>query len=392
MDLEQIIKRLDWLDDERRKDKLTIATLEEKVNNLAGNIPSLLQQIKEQSLELARLAGAMPRFDQLETMIGQVRVETNRTVEAAERQRIERDRDIEKQRRADVESLNIAIGDVRKGLDPIPELRRSLQARVEEDFRLGRLIEELELKLTESMRGDEEYRRAQKLLEDAQRQDTKRLTDLQGEVAALRKRMEEQRGKSDLNAESLRKIEMRLSEFQAAEGERRQAQTAFIEKQNLLQVERDRVWKEWKVRFEVIEKSAQNLDAQLQALDATHRSIKRAQEGFEEISQRFERRINEITEMQRLSEDRFRQEWVSFKADDQKRWTNYTLSQEETQREVNRQFEKINERLVALEDNAQDNRDLQRQIVEETQKRLQSLLSTAHDWMEQYDKTFGQSR
>lgn len=392
MDLEQIIKRLDWLDDERRKDKLTIATLEEKVNNLAGNIPSLLQQIKEQSLELSRLAGSMPRFDQLETMIGQVRVETNRSVEAAERQRIERDRDIEKQRRADVESLNIAIGDVRKGLDPIPELKRSLQARVEEDFRLGRLIEELELKLTESIRGDEEYRRAQKLLEDAQRQDTKRLTDLQGEVAALRKRMEEQRGKSDLNAESLRKIEMRLSEFQAAEGERRQAQTAFIEKQNLLQVERDRIWKEWKIRFEVIEKSAQNLDAQLQTLDATHRSIKRAQEGFEEITQRFERRINEITEMQRLSEDRFRQEWVSFKADDQKRWTNYTLSQEETQREVNRQFEKINERLVTLEDNAQDIRDLQRQIVEETQKRLQSLLSTAHDWMEQYDKTFGQSR
>lgn len=392
MDLEQIIKRLDWLDDERRKDKLTIATLEEKVNNLAGNIPSLLQQIKEQSLELARLAGAMPRFDQLETMIGQIRVETNRTVEAAERQRVERDRDIEKQRRADVESLSIAIGDVRKGLDPIPELKRSLQARVEEDFRLGRLIEELELKLTESMRGDEEYRRAQKLLEDAQRQDTKRLTDLQGEVAALRKRMEEQRGKSDLTAESLRKIEMRLSEFQAAEGERRQAQTAFIEKQNLLQVERDRIWKEWKIRFEVIEKSAQNLDAQLQALDATHRSIKRAQEGFEEITQRFERRINEITEMQRLSEDRFRQEWVSFKADDQKRWTNYTLSQEETQREVNRQFEKINERLVTLEDTAQDIRDLQRQIVEETQKRLQLLLSTAHDWMEQYDKTFGQSR
>ena len=392
MDLEQIIRRLDWLDDERRKDKLTIATLEEKVNNLSGSIPSLLQQIKEQSLELARLAGAMPRFDQLETMIGQIRVETNRTVEAAERQRVERDRDIEKQRRADVESLNVAIGDVRKGLDPIPELKRSLQARVEEDFRLGRLIEELELKLSESMRGDEEYRRAQKLLEDAQRQDTKRLTDLQGEVAALRKRMEEQRGKSDLNAESLRKIEMRLSEFQAAEGERRQAQTAFIEKQNLIQVERDRVWKDWKVRFEVIEKSAQNLDAQLQALDATHRSIKRAQEGFEEISQRFERRINEITEMQRLTEDRFRQEWVSFKADDQKRWTNYTLSQEETQREVNRQFEKINDRLVTLEDSAQEIRDLQRQIVEETQKRLQALLSTAHDWMEQYDKNFGQTR
>lgn len=392
MDLEQIIKRLDWLDDERRKDKTTIATLEEKINTLAGSIPPLLQQIKEQSLDLARLSANMPRFDQLEAMIGQVRVETNRAVESSERQRVERDRDIEKQRRADMEALNIGIGDVRKGLEPIAELKRSLQARVEEDFRLGRLIEELEQKLVESTRGDEEYRRALKLLEDAQRQDTKRLTDLQGEVAASRKRLEEQRGKADVNADSLRKIEMRLAEYQAAEGERRQAQTAFIEKQNLLQVERDRVWKDWKVRFEVIEKSAQNLDAQLQTLDATHRAVKRAQDGFDEISQRFERRINEITEMQRLTEDRFRQEWVSFKADDQKRWTNYTLSQEETQREVGRQFEKLNERLVLLEDLTQEMNDLQHQFSEETQKRLQSMLSTARDWVEQYDKTFGQNR
>jgi len=392
MDLEQIIKRLDWLDDERRKDKTTIATLEEKINTMAGSIPPLLQQIKEQSLDLARLSANMPRFDQLEAMIGQVRVETNRAVESSERQRVERDRDIEKQRRADVEALSIAIGEVRKGLEPITELKRSLQARVEEDFRLGRLIEELEQKLVESTRGDEEYRRAIKLLEDAQRQDTKRLTDLQGEVAASRKRLEEQRGKADMNADSLRKIEMRLAEYQAAEGERRQAQTAFIEKQNLMQVERDRVWKDWKVRFEVIEKSAQNLDAQLQTLDATHRAVKRAQDGFDEISQRFERRINEITEMQRLTEDRFRQEWVSFKADDQKRWTNYTLSQEETQREVGRQFEKLNERLVLLEDLAQEMNDMQHQITDETQKRLQSLLSTTRDWVEQYEKTFGPNR
>ena len=95
--------------------------------------------------------------------------------------------------------------------------------------------------------------------------------------------------------------------------------------------------------------------------------------------------------MQRLTEDRFRQEWVSFKADDQKRWTNYTLSQEETQREVGRQFEKLNERLVLLEDLTQEMNDLQHQITDETQKRLQSLLSTARDWVEQYEKSFGQN-
>ena len=75
------------------------------------------------------------------------------------------------------------------------------------------------------------------------------------------------------------------------------------------------------------------MDVQLQEWDAIQRAAKRAQESYEEIVQKFERRINEITEMQRLAEDRFRQEWVTFKADDQKRWTSFTLSQDETHKD-----------------------------------------------------------
>ena len=119
-----------------------------------------------------------------------------------------------------------------------------------------------------------------------------------------------------------------------------------MEKQNLGVMERDRTWRDWQARFEQVESQSLNLDSQLQSLDATHRAVKRSQETFDEISARFERRINEITEMQRLIEERFRQEWVSFKADDQKRWTNYTLAQEEQNRELNRQFGKSEERVV----------------------------------------------
>ena len=166
----------------------------------------------------------------------------------------------------------------------------------------------------------------------------------------MRKRLDEQRGKVDLVSDGMRKVDARINDLQAAETERRQAQTAFVDKQNMAYMERERIWKDWQGRFEVIERQAAGLDAQLQALDTTNRSVKRAQEAFEEITQRFERRINEITEMQRLTEERFRQEWVAFRADDQKRWTNYSLVQEEQQRELSRQFERFSERITPLED------------------------------------------
>ncbi len=391
MDLEQLEKRLDWLESERRKDKTIIATREERIGSYEGDLPALRQQIKELNSEVIRLTAMLSKFDQLDAAVQQVRIDLTRSVETLDKTRQERERELEKVRLADLEPLRQQIGEVRKGLEPIPDLRKMIQLRVEEDFRLARLIEETNQKALEYRRGDDDFRRSIKLLEEQQRQDTKRVTDLQGEVAAVRKRQDEQRGRVDLVTDATRKMEMRIGELGAAESERRNAQAAFIDKQNMASLERDRIWKEWQTRFDMIERQGVGLDTQLQAIEATHRQIKHSQEAFDEITQRFERRINEITEMERLNEDRFRQEWVAFKADDQKRWTNYSMVQEEQQRELVRNYDRYNERIVSLEDLTQELQDLLYQVKEENQKRLQSLLALAHEWVEQYDRVFGRA-
>jgi chromosome segregation ATPase len=160
----------------------------------------------------------------------------------------------------------------------------------------------------------------------------------------------------------------------------------------LYQVERERVWKEWEARFAVIESQTADVDANLQTLDATHRAVKRTQQVVEEITQKIERRINEITEIQRLAEERFRQEWVTFKADDQKRWTNYTLTIEEQRNDSIRQYEKITERVRTIEDSIQEIQDILQQMTEQTEKRLQSLLTVAHEWATSYERSIGRPR
>jgi len=392
MDNEQLEKRLEWLEDERRKDKLLVATLQDRIANLEEKTQPIDQRFKELEGEVTRIATSLLRFNQIETAMAQMRQELSRMIQDIEKQRSEKEREIEKIRLADNESVNRSLGEIRKTLEVLPEIRKTLQARAEGENRLGREIEELEQKILLIRRADDEYKRQIKLLEESQRQDAKRLTDLQGEVTALRKRQEEQRGKIDLNADSVRKIETRISELTAAESERRQSQIAFMEKQNMLAIERERVWKDWQVRFEQIEAQSSNLDNQLQSLESTQRAVKRAQEAFEEITNRFERRINEITEMQRLVEDRFRQEWVSFKADDQKRWTNYTLAQEEQQRELLRSVGKLEERLMLLEDLIQEFQDFSHQITEETTSRLQSLLALVRNWNEEQEKAISRKR
>ncbi|MEA4908415.1 MAG: hypothetical protein GYA17_05120 [Chloroflexi bacterium] len=390
MDLEQMIKRLEWLDDERRKDKTIIATLEKRLLGIEGTVTSQAESLREMGSDITRVGTSITRFDQIDAAIAQIRVEFSRSMDAYEKQRVEAARESERVRREDLEQLNKAIADIRKGVEPLAEIKRNMQARVEEEYRLGRLIDELEHKIQDTHRADEEQRRSQRLQEETRRQDSKRLTDLQGEVSAMRKRLDEQRGKLDLAADNVHKVEMRIGDLIATEVERRQAQTSFIEKQNMLLFEREKTWKEWQAKFEEISKQSVNLDAQLQAIDLTNRSVKRSQEAFDEITQRFERRVNEITEMQRLVEERFRQEWVTFKADDQKRWTNYTLAYDEQNRDQLRRIEKLNDRMGSLEDITQDLRDTLEQANEETQKRLQSLLALIHQWVDAFERTVGQ--
>jgi len=386
MELEELSKKIEWLDSQRRKDKTTISSLENKLTNMEGTVKTLQDENKQLSNEVARLTAGSARFEQLENSIGQARVEFGRQYELAEKTRIDREKDTDKIRRADMEANARLLGEVKKALDAVADVKKSLQSRIDEDFRLAKLIEECNARSTDALRMGEEYDRARRIILETQRQDTKKVSDNQAEIASMRKRLEEQRGRMDLSLESIRKLEIRLTEFQAAESERRQNQTAFIERHSLLQVERDRIWKEWEQKFAQVEKESTEFESLLVELEGLRRSLKHSQDGFDDITQRFERRINEISEMQRLSDDRFRQEWTGFKGDDQKRWTNYTLSQEEIQKDFNNQLNSLMERVIALEDLSQELSDLTRSTNASSRLFLTNTLSLMREWIDSIDR------
>jgi chromosome segregation ATPase len=392
MDLDQLQKRIQWIEDDRRKEKDSIALLDSRLLAMEGGISAVTQQIKDLSSELTRLSAVVLRMDQYDQNILQTRLESKKALEDLEKEIRQRLDETDKLRRIEVKTIESSVIDVRKELEVLPKLDKGIQARIEDDTRLRRLIDELRDRIEAVRLEEEEYTRTYRLLEDGRRQDSKRIVELQGEVTALRKRADDQRGQTELLNTNLRKTETRLNELVNVEAERRDAMSGFLDKQAMTQVERDRIWKEWQIRFENIEKQAVDVESQLLVLDSTHREAKRAQSVLEDLTQRVERRINEITEIQRLSEDRFRQEWVTFKADDQKRWTNYTLTQEEQRNEATRQYENLAEKATHLEDELQEVQDLLEQANEQAEKRLQSLLALTHDWVSAYERSIGRTR
>ncbi len=376
MELEQMTKQLIWLDEERRKDKQLISNLEERINSLENKLPPLERQEKDIEAQVTRLGSIISRIDEFEEFLLQLRIETKQLVEDHSKQEKKREEELEKARRTEIRTLEANSTEMRKELEQLPEIKRNLKNRVEEELRLSRAIDEVRNHMETVRRSEEEYTRTIRVVEDGRRQDLKRITDLTGELSAVRKRSEENSGKLELASATIKKIETRLNEILAVESERREAVSNFLDSQSLRDVERERQWKEWQSRFEQVETQAKEIESSLQALDATQRAVKRSQQMVDEITQKLERRITEITEVQRLTEERFRQEWTTFKADDQKRWTNYILTMEEQRGESQRQHEKLVEKVTHIEDEIQEIQDLLQQVNEHTEKRLQSLLSS----------------
>jgi chromosome segregation ATPase len=300
---------------------------------------------------------------------------------------------VTKRHHEDLLPLHKAIDELRRSIEiEFPPIKRDIKARILEETRLNEAIKELKPPIDQAVRIAQESARAQHVFEESKKQDAKRVADLQGELTSLRKRIDETKSKIDLNSDGFKNMDNRIKEIQLSEMERKAAQVTFIEQQTIAQIDRDRSYKEWKEKFDSIKLQTEAFDAQVVKLEETLRTAKRAQETYTELNTKLERRINEVTEMQRLAEDRLRQEWVTFKADDQKRWTGYTLSQDEGTKDVRRLVLKLEERIAPLNEHIETIQDQMHQTASATEQQLQELMNVAHEWLSAYERIMGHGK
>jgi len=393
MEFEQIIKRLDWFEKERNKDKEIIISYKEQIASLEISLKAANQQIKALSKKVEDLTVATnaARFDQFDVMLAKQRADLNKIIDENEKRSQRREKEAVRRHQLQLEEISKSVADLKKTFTP-GEYDKKFKERADELHRVYTSISELEKRIDEAVDANQGIHLSIRALEEARRTDLKRVADIQGEITAVRKRAEDGREKIKVTADSIRNMDMRINELLTSEFERKQAQTAFIEQQSLSQIDRERIWKEWLGKVETFQKEASGIDSQVQVLDDALRGAKKAQETYLELNTKLERRIGEITEMQRLAEERLRQEWASFKADDQKRWTGYSLSSEEAFRDIRKDSNKYESRIKPLEDIVQVLQDQIHQITDTTEQQLQELMNVTHEWMTSYERIMGHNK
>ena len=391
MEFEQIIKRIDWLEKQQRKTSESASAVEERLTSIERDIAALTKHAKSLEKSLAEIAATASRLNQFDDIFANQRKDMNAALESVEKKAQKREAETAKRHQAEIEKFQHPIEELRKAFD-VSDIRKALKVKDAEEIRISQAMTDIKVRAEEIAATHEQLERGQKSIEEARRTDIKRIADLQGDLAALRKRLDETRDKMHLNTDSLKIVENRMTDLLASESDRKQAQAVFIEQQSLAQIERERAWKDWNLRVDEFKKQAGALDAQIQAAEETSRAAKRAENSYLELNQKLERRINEVTEIQRLADERARQEWVAFKAEDQKRWTSYSLSQDESIRDLRAAVQTAVAHVDTLDEPLQTVQDQLHQTTDATERQMQELMNWAHEWLTSTERIMGHGK
>ena len=379
MNLEELIIKIEKIDDQIKSLNKSFSTFNNKINEVDDKTSGFLNLMRDEKKEIARLNSTVMGLGQFDAAITQVRVDFNRRFEEFQKQRKQ-----EEQLRAnlvdeDFKSIKSMIEGTRTELTN--EFDKKLTSFLEENNRLINRIKEKEIEINEILKSSEEAKGGLNSFNQDLRRTIKQVENLQAEIGASLGKQDEIRSKLEVISDSLRNNDSRLNEIIVTESERKQVQLGFIEKQALNQKERDRIWVEWEQQFEEFSKQLYGL---LPKLQNQQLGLEQAKNNFEAITQQFERRIKELTEMYRLMDEKFRKEWATYKADSEKRWSNISMVVDDKQGGYSDQFQSLKDRMVFVEDKSNEMQEVLLLMSTEIQKGMQNIMKMVNGWMDAF--------
>lgn len=392
MESTQLAKRLEWLESERRQDKKTIAALQERLGFAEEGNEKLVKRLGESELTLTRISSQLAKFSDLDTLFNNLRIEFNRNIEAVEHRRIEAEREYERVRQVERDNLNRALNEAKRASEPMARLDQEMTARREEERRLARMIGQVQADIENVGAQIEEVPAAVTRLEEAVRQETRRNANTATEASEVRRRMEEYISKLEVLEDLARRNDTKVQEMLALETDRRVSQQSWMEQQAIQSAERDRLWRSLEERAELMSTLPDEIARRMEQYAELHRATEKTVESFQGTLDRIERRLSEAAEIQRLQEEQFRQEWTSFLADDQKKWTTHMLLRDEQWREHDRDYQKTRDALATIDDELKDLNAAFTRFQQIDQVRLQNLFNLMREMLSDYDTTLQKVR
>lgn len=344
MELSQIEQMVRFLDEERKKDKATIAQLQERTEQQRLTIDAQAKEITDMHQHITALETDLRRTDDYPGLVEKARRDLNTALESLKSEFRRQKTEFERMRRSDVENLTQQIADLEKNLRVLPRYEETLDARAEGERQLQTRVQAIANELTDVTKRTEDRLQSLIYLEEQRRADVRRLADIEGDIPALRQTTKELNAKLTRLEDSIRRIPGRVEEaIQIAK-----SYDEKIEQLRVADFQREQRIRQVNELAGEIEEEMTRLVEQTQKYTLLFNQTKQALDALEPFQNRLEKRQNEIAEMQRLNEERLKRQWEEWQTDFARDWQKRLVTEEDRWRRQDLNNQKMTEHLAEL--------------------------------------------
>ncbi len=344
MELPQLSQMVQWLDEERRKDKALIAALQEQVKLQAQQIAQQQEQIAALQRTVAGIEALIAQVSGFALALEQLKADVARMLDIRDEQRQKEQREIDRARQLEIGALRDEVARVGEELRRVGRLEEGLAAVQAETRRLNEAQQRLEIATADLKKLGEDRVQAVIYLEEQRRADNRRITSLEAETTELRKRVEATDAKLLLLEEAVQKQRRTLEEGLKPIKEFEKV----VEELRVADFRRNQEVKKWAGQAEEVRQEVERLREERQRFMEQYQQAKRALDTLTALQNRLETRQKETAEMQRLAEERLKRQWEEWQTAQEKGRRNWEVSAEERWRQQERFNNTVTKRLDTL--------------------------------------------
>ena len=320
MDLGQLTQMTTWLDEEHRRSKAELVQLKQMVANEEAELQDQSRSLKDLEGRIAGMQTHLIKAAQLQAAMEQLREEVVHLLAQSEERRQQEAREMERLRSVERDNTSRAVNEIRRELQRIPRVEEESKLRKAEQQRMSESLLAMQQTLNTLTKDVENKVRGIPFLEDGRQQDAKRIAQLQQESLEALKRIEQLGSRLQTLEDAVQRHERDTGELKGVVVQLRMTQRDFVEKQLLETESFKREMVDWAERMAFFDKKFADFTARMETFATQFRDDRQVVESVERFQETIKREQAQVSELQRLAEERQRRQLDEWQEENEKRW------------------------------------------------------------------------
>lgn len=349
-EIKELQRRLDWLDEERRKQTRKITELEQKITLQEREIAGREQRIQDLERQLSSTTAQIGRIPKVDLQLAQFKDEIVQLIEQYDQRRIQAEAEMDRLRRVEQEANARELAELRKDIGQVPKLQNEMELRMAEESRLANLIGQQKTQIDNLKNRLENWDSNFGFLEEKEKHNNRNIADVQTAVVEINKRWEHIYSRLDTSNSAILRLESSLSGITEKQNQVQESTKNWMEQIQIGEYERNQRLEGWRRVLEEQQDNIEQFNKEFIKFSDMYKEAKMAVQTLTGWQEELEKQQREASEVLRVETSRMQSRWDDFRHENDKRWKSQTVDTEQRWNTFNRHEREIREMIDLIEE------------------------------------------